>query len=103
MKNDRWLAIAGDSLRSQAVLLAGTLAEAGVASVAATMADSSEPTLAARDTDLPGLVLSGRLVSLRCQASGLLVKVGGRLEFACDRPDIAARLTAVEHAREGRG
>lgn len=103
MKNDRWLAIAGDSLGDQAARLAGTLAEAGVSSLAATMTDSSELDFAARTTDLPGLILSGRLVSLRCQAIGLLVRVGNRLEFACDRPDNAARLAAADDAREGRG
>ena len=69
----------------------------------ATMADFSELTIATRTTDLPGLILSGRVVGLRCQAMGLLVKVGNRLEFASDRPDIAARLAAADSAGERRG
>ena len=103
MKSDRWLAIAGDSPVDQTVRLAGTLAESGVGSLVATMADFSELTIATRTTDLPGLILSGRVVGLRCQAMGLLVKVGNRLEFASDRTDIAARLAAADSAGERRG
>lgn len=104
MTFDGPFAIAGSTVREQAVTLAGVLAEFGVLEVRLTMPGAAPRLARARDTDLPGVLSSGAAVELACEDLGLRVvaeRSGGGLMACCARGDVRALLASVGGPRPG--